>query len=166
MSAVGELVQGERRGRWLAVAVVSLSMLVLWAAPARATDYTIPGNPLTVYANDAGQLQVAFTGSATGEFYPGIAGAGQRGRERRGHARITPTRLTVYGSPERRPRPGPAGRPSPGLTGNGSAGNPYMLTINLAGGERRSTSKRCSPTSTGPRTSASSSRLEALRHTR
>ena len=47
MSAVGELVQGGRGGRWLAGAAACLAAL-MWAAPARAIDYTIPGSPLTV----------------------------------------------------------------------------------------------------------------------
>ena len=46
------------------------------AAPARAaTVGTIPGSPLTIYANDNGQLQVTFNGSSTGEFFPPLAPA-------------------------------------------------------------------------------------------
>ena len=40
------------------------------AAPAHAADDAIDGSPLNIYANDNGQLQVAFDGSDTGEFYP------------------------------------------------------------------------------------------------
>jgi hypothetical protein len=131
MSAVGELVQGERGGRWLAGAVACAAVLALWgAAPARAVDYTIPGSPLTVYANDAGQLQVAFTGSATGEFFPGSlspASAGVNVAES-----TSPPNLTVYGFRGSLPLVQDSNRPSPGLTGNGSAGSPYTLTINLS----------------------------------
>ena len=38
MSAVGELVQGERRGRWLVAAVACAAALAWAAAPARAVD--------------------------------------------------------------------------------------------------------------------------------
>ena len=122
MSAVGELVQGGRQGRWGAVAVASLSMLVLWAAPARATDYTIPGNPLTVYANDAGQLQVAFTGSPAGEFYPGSLAPASAGVNVA--MSTNPPALSVIGFQGSAPLIQDANRPSPGLTGDGSAGNP------------------------------------------
>jgi hypothetical protein len=134
MRAAGELVQGERRGRWLAAAVAVGSMAALWAAPARATDYTIPGSPLTVYANDAGQLQVAFAGSATGEFYPGsLAPASAGVNVAMAQSQQTPP-LTVYGVQGSAPLIQDANRPSPGLTGDGSVGNPYTLTLNLTDG--------------------------------
>ena len=71
-------------------------MLALWAAPARATDYTIPGTPLNIYANDDGQLQVAFAGSATGEFYPGALAPASAGVNV-ASAHVDPPALTVYG---------------------------------------------------------------------
>ena len=68
-----------------------------WVAPARATDFTIAGSPLTVYANDAGQLQVAFNGSTTGEFFPsGLAPANAGVNIAVAQVQQTPP-LTVYG---------------------------------------------------------------------
>src|SRR6478736_5343970 len=127
MSAVGELVQGERRGRWLVAAVACAAAMAWAAAPARAVDYTIPGSPLTVYANDAGQLQVAFTGSANGEFFPGTlapASAGVHVASETNPSAPPPQQLTVYGVRGSAPLVQDANRLS-GLTGNGSAANPY-----------------------------------------
>ena len=56
---------------------------------ARPTTVRSPASPLTIYANDTGQLQVAFNGSATGEFFPPVAGAGQRRVQRRGQPGAT-----------------------------------------------------------------------------
>src|SRR5204863_5085861 len=113
--------QGERRGRWL-VGAAACAAALAWAAPARAVDYSIPGSPLTVYANDAGQLQVAFTGSATGEFFPGTLGPASAGVNVAAVATTgTPSTLTVYG-PRNSPLVQDSGRPSPGVTGDGSAG--------------------------------------------
>ena len=39
----------------------------------------IPGNPLTIYANDNGQLQVVFGASSTGEFFPSSPAPGNAG---------------------------------------------------------------------------------------
>jgi hypothetical protein len=131
MNAVGEPVHAERRSRWLAVMVASMAMLAWAAAPARAVDYTIPGSPLTIYANDSGQQQVAFTGAASGEFFPGTLGPASAG------VNVASTTdspgLTVFG-PRNAGLAQDEQRPSPGLTGDGSAGNPYTLTINLEGG--------------------------------
>jgi hypothetical protein len=106
--------------------------MLLSAAPARATDFTIPGNPLTIYANDAGQLQVAFAGSATGEFFPGTLAPANAGVNVA--LSTSPPPLTVYGFLGSNPLAQDSLRPSPGLTGNGSAGAPYTLTINLSDG--------------------------------
>jgi hypothetical protein len=131
MSAVDGLVLGERRGRWMVAAVACAAAMAWAAAPARAVDYTIPGSPLTVYANDAGQLQVAFTGSANGEFFPGTlapASAGVNVAES-----TNPPALTVYGFRGSTPlTQDTTNRPSPGLAGDGSAANPYTLTINMS----------------------------------
>src|SRR4051812_11336424 len=136
MSAVRELVQGERRGRWMGAAVACAAAMAWAAAPARAVDYAIPGSPLTVYANDAGQLQVAFTGSANGEFFPGTLAPASAGVNVASETNVAPLPqpLTVYGFRGSDPLVQDATRPSPGLTGNGSAANPYTLTINLAAG--------------------------------
>ena len=48
-------------------------------AGARGHHGTILGSPLTIYANDNGQLQVAFAGAASGEFYNGTAAPGKGG---------------------------------------------------------------------------------------
>src|SRR4051794_8570567 len=76
---MGELVHGRRRGHWLVGAVACAAVLALWVAPARAADAVIPGNPLTIYANDNGQLQVVFGASTTGEFFPPAAAPGNAG---------------------------------------------------------------------------------------
>src|SRR3954451_1068355 len=127
MSAVRELVQGERRRRWIVAAVACAAAMAWAAAPARAVDYTIPGSPLTVYANDAGQLQVAFAGSANGEFFPGTLAPASAGVNVA--LTQTPPALTVYGVR------GAALVQNPnlasGLLGDGSAANPYRLTLNL-----------------------------------
>jgi hypothetical protein len=122
MSAEGGLVRGGRRGRWIAVAAGCAAALAWAAAPAQAADGVIPGNPLTIYANDSGQLQVAFAGSSTGEFFlPSLQPAN-------GGLNIAVTQgsspFAVYGfrgSPFL-----PAGTPT--VTGDGSAGNPWVLS--------------------------------------
>ena len=137
MSAMDERVLGERRGRWMVAAVACAAAMAWAAAPARAVDYTIPGSPLTVYANDAGQLQVAFTGSANGEFFPGTLGpasAGVNVASETNPSAPPPQQLTVYGFRGSDPLVQDANRPSPGLAGDGSAANPYTLTLNLDAG--------------------------------
>src|SRR4051812_37995952 len=137
MSAVRELVQGERRRRWMAAAVACAAAMAWAAAPARAVDYTIPGSPLTVYANDAGQLQVAFAGSANGEFFPGTLGPASAGVNVASETNVSPPAppaLTVYGFRGSDALVQDANRPS-GLTGNGTPASPYTLTINLDAGQ-------------------------------
>jgi hypothetical protein len=115
------------------VLVVCVVSSVSAPSPAHAVDYTIPGSPLTVYANDLGQLQVAFTGSAAGEFFPGTLAPASAGvNVALAQSQQTPP-LTVYGFRGSAPLVQDS-RPSPGLTGDGSAGNPYTLTINLTDG--------------------------------
>jgi hypothetical protein len=107
-------------------ACVVLSAL---AAPAHAATQTINGTPLTITADDTGIIQVAFTGSSSGEFlaqpsapaYAGLTAALRTGGTANvfsytagGGFRFTPT----------------AGQP-PTLTGDGSAGNPFVLTSNF-----------------------------------
>jgi len=136
MSAVRELVQGERRGRWLAVAAASVAATAWAAAPARAVDYTIFGTPLTVFANDAGQFQVAFNGSATGEFFPGSLSPASAGvNVALNQSGQTPP-LTVFGFRGSAPLvpDSASGLPTPGVTGNGSASSPFTLNINLTDG--------------------------------
>ena len=47
--------------------------------PRRPTSGTIPGAPLTIYANDNGQLQVVFAGSAQRRVLHGTAAPGKGG---------------------------------------------------------------------------------------
>jgi hypothetical protein len=125
MSAVGQLVHGERRSRWLAAGVACVAVLA-WAAPApAATTGTIPGSPLTILADDNGQLQVAFEGSTTGEFFPPAlvpANAGLNVAVAQVDAPGSP--FTVFGF-QGLPFTQPA---APTLTGNGSAASPWVLT--------------------------------------
>jgi hypothetical protein len=127
MSAVGELVQGERRGRWLAAAVACGAALAWSAAPARAVDGVIPGSPLTVYANDNGQLQVAFNGSTTGEFFlPSLAPA-NAGLNVSVTDAAEPTIFTVHGFLGTPFTPTNPATPV-AISGNGSLANPWVLT--------------------------------------
>jgi hypothetical protein len=112
------------------------SVLALSAAPARAADFFIDGSPLNIYANDAGQLQVAFDGSANGEFFPGNLAPASAGVNVA--LSTSPPSLTVYGFRGSAPlvadgAPPPL-FPAAGLTGNGSANSPYTLRINLTDG--------------------------------
>jgi hypothetical protein len=129
MSAVGELVHGQRRSRWLMVAVACASMLALSAAPARATDGVIDGTPLNIYADDAGRLQVAFDGSTTGEFFlPSLAPANAGLNVAVGPLNST-VPFTLYGFL------GTAFTPTsaPVIGGDGSAANPWTLDTGYQG---------------------------------
>ena len=130
MSAVGELVQGERRGRWLVGAVACVTALALSVAPARATDAVIPGNPLTIYANDNGQLQVVFPGSDTGEFFPPAAAPANAGLNIALTDSVTPGPFEVHGFLGTTFNPDTP----PALSGNGSAASPWMLTTSYRTG--------------------------------
>src|SRR3954452_3756758 len=136
MSAVRELVQGERRRRWMAAAVACAAAMAWAAAPARAVDYTIPGSPLTVYANDAGQLQVAFAGSANGEFFPGTLAPASAGVNVALNQSLQTPPLNVFGFRGNAPlvADSSSGLPTPGVTGNGSASSPFTLNVNLTDG--------------------------------
>jgi hypothetical protein len=107
-------------------------LAALGAAPARATDFTIPGNPLTIYANDSGQMQVAFAGSTTGEFFPPSLAPANAGLNIAVTQAQQAPPLTVYGF-EGSGTFDP-GIPAPTLTGDGSANSPYTLTVNLDAG--------------------------------
>ena len=96
--------------------------MAMSAAPARAA--VIPGTPLTIFAGDNGRLQVQFNGSPAGEFSPGTLAPANAG-----------VNLAVTGTGA---SPGPftvfgfLGSPlvlasGPTLTGDGSAGNPWVL---------------------------------------
>jgi hypothetical protein len=122
---------GWRSRHWLTAVCVSL--FALPAAQARAaTTYTIPGSPLTVYADDAGQFQVAFTGATAGEFFSGGLAPASAGVQVA--ATTTPPALTVYGFRADGQHQLQPETPAPSLTGDGSPGNPFKLTINLGVG--------------------------------
>jgi hypothetical protein len=118
---------GGRRFRWVALACASV--VALSAAPARAaTVGTIPGSPLTINADDNGQLQVTFAGSSTGEFFPPSSQSANAGF----NLGIGPVGgpVTIFGFL------GSAftSETTPVVTGNGSAGNPWVLTTSFRNG--------------------------------
>jgi len=132
-------VHGGRRIRWLMAAWAFA--LALWAAPARATDAVIDGSPLNIYANDNGQLQVAFDGSPAGEFFPSGLAPANAGLIAGITDASQPAAFDLHGflfagSPFDPTVPAAP----PVVTGDGSAGNPWKL----------STSYRINPASTNP----------------
>jgi hypothetical protein len=130
MSAVGELVHGWRRSRWLVAAVACASLLALSAGPARAADGVIDGSPLNIYADDNGRLQVVFDGSTTGEFYPPAAAPANAGLNLAQTGSGTSNDYTVFGFQ------GLVFMPAipPAVTGDGSPGNPWVLTTRFRTG--------------------------------
>ncbi len=91
---------------------------------AHAADAVIDGSPLNIFANDQGQLQVTFDGSATGEFSP-VASAGVNAAVAGTGVNASP--FTVFGflgSPYTQPT-------APTVTGDGSPGNPFVLNTNF-----------------------------------
>jgi hypothetical protein len=124
---------GRRAGRWAARVGACIALCAVAAAPARATDFTIPGSPLTVFADDAGRVQVAFNGSSSGEFFPGALAPASAGVNVA--LSTSPPALNVYGFQGSKPlipdTTPPSTFPAAGLTGDGSAGNPFTLRINL-----------------------------------
>jgi hypothetical protein len=135
MSAEGGLVRGGRRGRWIAVAALCGSMLAWSAAPARAATGVIDGTPLNIYADDVGRFQVAFHGSAGGEFSPPALAPADAGLniafEQIGTS-VPRTDLTVYGFQGNPFVPNPQLPPT--VTGDGSPANPYTLTTQFTAG--------------------------------
>jgi hypothetical protein len=131
MSAQGGLVRGGRRGRWIAVAAACAAALGWAAASAHAATGVIDGTPLNIYADDTGRLQVAFDGSAAGEFFPPALAPANAGLNIAVGPVNNPTvPFTVYGFLGGTPfTPGAA----PTVTGDGSAGNPWMLTAGFVG---------------------------------
>jgi hypothetical protein len=121
---MGELVYGGRRGRWLVGALACAALLALSVTPARAADAVIPGNPLTIYANDNGQLQVVFGASPTGEFFYSAAAPASAGLNIAVTDAATSTPFVVHGF---------LGSSfnsvsTPSVRGDGSAANPWILT--------------------------------------
>jgi hypothetical protein len=114
-------------GRWLAAAAACLVLTMLAAAPARAAQATIDGSPLNITADDRGSLQVAFDGSATGEFTPAAPGLGYAGFTAALRLNPSAPSFTVYGFRGGLPFTPTAGQ-TPTVTGDGSGGNPFVLT--------------------------------------
>ena len=129
---------GERRSRWLAADGVR-GRAGVGGTGARG-DYTIPGSPLTVYANDSGRQQVAFTGSATGEFYPGTLGpasAGVTSRSPESNARarrLRPPGLGLAQDPHDPARASPVTEPPAARTSSGSTSRPGRPPLRRPGG--------------------------------
>jgi hypothetical protein len=134
MSTLGQLVQGERRGRWLVAAAVCLAALAWAAAPARAADGVIPGSPLQIYANDNGQLQVTFNGSGTGEFFPPALAPANAGFVLAFTAASNPGPFEVHGFLATPFATDGNGDAAPQVSGNGSAANPWVLTTTYSAG--------------------------------
>jgi hypothetical protein len=99
------------------------------ATPVNAASVEINGSPLNVAADDTGFLQVTFDGSVTGEFTPRPAGLGLAGFT--AALRLTPTapNFNVYGVHGGLPFTRTGTQP-PTVTGDGSAGNPFVATSN------------------------------------
>ena len=104
------------------------------AAPARATDAQIPGNPLTIYANDNGQLQVGFAGSATGEFFPPSLAPANAGLVVAYTQASNPQTFQVHGFLGDTFATDGVGDAPPAVTGNGSAASPWVLTTTYHAG--------------------------------
>jgi hypothetical protein len=115
--------RGRRAGRWSALGGACIVLGALAAAPAQAATGTILGSPLTVYANDSGQIQVAFPGAASGEFYTGALMPNKAGVTLAIQT-ASANAFVVYGI-----RGGNLFTPltAPTVTGNGSAASPWIL---------------------------------------
>ncbi|MGZ6682365.1 MAG: hypothetical protein ACXVFK_19360 [Solirubrobacteraceae bacterium] len=108
----------------MAAAVACLGALAVPVTAARAATVMIPGDPLQIYANDNGQLQVAFAGSATGEFAPSLLAPTDAGLNVGLTDAVEPTTFELHGF---------LGAPftsesAPVVSGNGSATSPWTLT--------------------------------------
>jgi hypothetical protein len=130
MSAVGELVRGERCGRWLVGAVAGAAVLALSATPARAADAVIPGSPLTIFANDNGQLQVVLGTSTTGEFFPPSAAPANAGLNIALNDTAAPGPFELHGFLGTTFN----SQTPPAVSGDGSAANPWTLTTSYRTG--------------------------------
>ena len=108
--------------RWRTGVVACGCVLAMSAAPAHAA--VIPGTPLTIFAGDNGRLQVQVNGGPAGEFSPGTLAPADAGVNLAVTGTATQTGpFTVFGF---------LGSPlvlasGPTLTGDGSAGNPWVL---------------------------------------
>jgi hypothetical protein len=131
MSTEAGRVHGRRRGRWLSVAAACACTLAWAAAPAHAATTVIDGTPLNIYVDDGGRLQVAFDGSAAGEFLPSALAPASAGVSiATGPTNNTTVPFVVYGFAGSTPFTGGG---APTLIGDGSAGNPWVLTALFLG---------------------------------
>ena len=133
MSAVGELVQGERRGRWLVVAVVCAGGAGVdgrAGARGRLHDPRLAADHLR-------QRRRAAAGRLHGQRHrrvlPRHAGAGQRRGQRRGRRTDAARRSRSTASAATPARPGRRIGPARASPATAAPGNPYTLTINLRG---------------------------------
>jgi hypothetical protein len=119
---------GRQAGRWAALVGACIAVSALAAAPAQAVNVSVDGSPLNITANDRGVLQIAFDGSATGEFYPAPADPAYAGFTAALRAATTaPFQVFSYttgGGFRFTPR---ASQP-PSVSGNGSPSNPFVLS--------------------------------------
>jgi hypothetical protein len=128
---VGARTQWRRKhGRWWGIAAASLACVVLSAAPAHAADGVIDGSPLNIYADDNGRLQVAFDGSTTGEFFNASLAPANGGLNVAVTQLPTAGPFTVYGFLGTTF----ASATAPAVTGDGSAGNPWVLSTSYRTG--------------------------------
>jgi hypothetical protein len=105
-----------------------LTLSALAAAPASAVNVTIDGSPLNISSSDRGAIQIAFDGSVTGEFYPAPADPGYAGLTAGVRAATTaPWQVFSYTTGGGFRFTATASQP-PGVTGDGSPGNPFVLT--------------------------------------
>jgi hypothetical protein len=115
-------------GRWPIVIGTCVALSSLVAAPALAVDVTIDGSPLNITGNDRGAMQVAFDGSATGEFYPAPADPAYAGFTAALRAATTaPFQVFSYTTGGGFRFTPTSGQP-PGVGGDGSPGNPFVLS--------------------------------------
>jgi hypothetical protein len=121
---------GRHAGRWTAVVGACIALSALAAVPAHAVDVTIDGSPLNIVGNDRGALQIAFDGSASGEFYPAPADPGYAGFTaalRGSGATTAPFQVFSYTTGGGF-RFTPTASQPPSVAGDGSPGNPFVLS--------------------------------------
>ncbi|HKE79505.1 MAG TPA: Ig-like domain-containing protein [Solirubrobacteraceae bacterium] len=110
--------------RWLAATAMFVTLFALTAVPAgAATTGVIAGSPLTIYADDNGQLQVAFNGSTNGEFSSPVLAPAKAGLNLAVKGTSVAT-YTVFGFQATPFTP----QVAPTVAGDGSPGNPFVLS--------------------------------------
>jgi hypothetical protein len=119
---------GRQAGRWAALVGACIAVSALAAAPAQAVNVSVDGSPLNITANDRGVLQIAFDGSATGEFYPAPADPAYAGFTAALRAATTaPFQVFSYTTGGGF-RFTPTASQPPSVAGDGSPGNPFVLS--------------------------------------